>query len=65
MTDEQKAAYVFAQSVCALAKVEAMKAENMQREAEGKSMAYDEVAFVSVIEEYGIHNNAMITLFHG
>ena len=35
MTDEQKAAYVFAQAVAALSEVEGMKAENMQREVLG------------------------------
>ena len=63
MTPEQRAAYVYAQSVCALAEVEGMKAENMQRDALGQSMAYAEEAFIAVIEKYGIHHNSVLTLF--
>ena len=65
MTDEQKAAYVFAQAVAALSEVEGMKAENMQREVLGQAMAYRRIDFQGVIEEYGLHNNGLLTLFHG
>lgn len=64
MTNEQKAAYVFAQSVAATAAIEGMKAENAIRESEGKSLAYDGPAFLAVIEEYGIHHNGVLTIFH-
>lgn len=63
MTQEQEAAYVFAQSVCALAEIEGMKAENMQREFLGKAMAYDAGAFVAVIKKYDIHHNAVLGTF--
>jgi len=64
MTGQQKAAYVFAQAVCALAEIEGLKAENMQCEAFGIPMAYDEDAFVAVIEKYGIHHNGVLTICH-
>ena len=35
----------------------AMIAENKQREFLGQSMAYDEKNFISLIEEYGIYHN--------
>ena len=35
----------------------AMIAENKQREIEGQSMAYTERHFIDLIEEYGIHHN--------
>jgi len=65
MTDEQKAAYVHAQSVAATAQIEGMKATNTERERDGKALAYDELAFQDIINEYGLHSNALITLFHG
>lgn len=36
----------------------AMIAENKQREHLGKSLAYDEKAFMDLIEKYNIHHNA-------
>jgi hypothetical protein len=63
--DIQKAAYVFAQAVAAQAEIEGMKAENTQREAQGYSIAYDAHAFLSVIERYGLHHNAIISLYNG
>jgi len=63
MTDEQKAAYVYAQAVCAIAEIEGMKALNMQRNVLGHSMAYDDEAFFGVIDKYGISHNAVLTTF--
>ena len=65
MTDEQKAAYVFAQGVAALAEIAGMTAENMQREHIGEAMAFTHGDYLAVIEKYGVHNNAIISLFHG
>lgn len=63
MTPEQGAAYVFAQSVAALAEIEAMKAANAHREMQGYSQAYDEGSFFAVIEKYGLHHNAILINF--
>lgn len=35
----------------------AMIAENKQREIEGKSMAYTEDSFIKLVDKYGIHHN--------
>ena len=48
------------QVACANAEIAGMTAENMQRAALGQSMAYDEAAFVAVIENYPIHHNAVV-----
>jgi len=64
MTDEQKAAYIFAQASCALIQAMGAFSENMQRNRLGQSVAYDENAFQGIIQEYGIHHNATIGLFH-
>lgn len=63
MTDEQKAAYVHAQSVAALAEIESMKALNTERESHGYALAYDEGAFFEVIDRYGLHHNALMDFF--
>lgn len=55
-----KAAYVIAQAVCALAEIEAMKAENKQREIEGNSPAHNYDAFFEVTNKYCIGHNAVI-----
>lgn len=64
MTPEQKAAYIIAQAACAMAEIEGMKAENMQRQQRGESMAYVEDDFIGIPDKYGIHDNAVIGLFH-
>ncbi|MEA3242868.1 MAG: hypothetical protein U9Q19_05430 [Pseudomonadota bacterium] len=63
MTPEQAAAYVHAQAVAATAAIESMKAANTLREMQGKTIAYDEQAFLSVLEQYGLHHNAVMTTF--
>ncbi len=60
MTPEQQASHVMAQSVAALAEIEGMKAENMQREVLGQSMAYDESSFLAVIKRYGLDHNTIM-----
>jgi hypothetical protein len=63
MTPEQKASYIFAQAVCAMVEIEAMKAENKYREMRQETIAYDEHSFMAVIEEHGIHHNAILKFF--
>jgi hypothetical protein len=65
MTDEQKAAYIYAQAVCAMAEIEAMKAENAFRQMRGESMAYNDESFLAVPEKYALHHNAVVSLFGG
>ena len=63
MTPEQKAAYINAQAVCTQAEIAGMVAENMQREHLGQSMAYDDKAFLDVVDKYCVSHNAVLTLF--
>ena len=65
MTDEQKAAYLNAQAVCAMAEIEAMKAENWMREMHGYTIANGEEEFLAVPDKYSLHHNSVMTLFHG
>lgn len=55
------AAFVFSQTACALIEMEAMKAANAERESQGYSLAYDEEAFLALIDRYAIHHNAVLT----
>ena len=63
MTPEQKAAYIFAQSVAAMAEIEGMKATNLERERHGDALAYDKMSFNNIPDEYGISHNAILMLF--
>ena len=63
MTPEQSAAYVQAQSVAALATIEAMKVENEIRRIDNEYPQYNYHDFMSVIERYGLHHNAVVTTF--
>ena len=65
MTQEQKAAYVFSQGICALAVLMAMNAENEKNKIEGAPPTYGQHAFTAVPEDYALGHNAVIGLFHG
>lgn len=64
MTDEQKAAYIHAQSICALAEIQGMIATNDRRKQLDLSVAYDEEAFLGVPGRYGLHHNQVCETFH-
>ena len=63
MTEEQKAAYVIAMTACAMIQAMSFNAANEQRAAKGEIQAYPEEAFAKLIEEWGIHHNAVIERF--
>lgn len=65
MTPEQKAAFVMARAAQLIAEVQGMTAENMQRAALGRPMAYTEEDFAVAIAHAGVNHNEVITLFHG
>lgn len=64
MTDEQKAAYVFAQAIAAQIEMQAMLAANEDRARRGEAQAYNEAAFLALSEKYGLYHNHLMTLFH-
>jgi len=51
------ASIISARTACALADIEAMKAENHNRANNGYSLAYGEEAFQKVVIEHRIGNN--------
>ena len=61
MNDEQNLVYIKSQLLCAEIEMNAMIAENKQREILGQSMAYTEDAFMKLIEKYGIYHNAIVS----
>lgn len=65
MTDEQKAAFVQAQAVCAMIECQGMLAANKEREDRGAALAYDEESFQNLINCYCIHQNDVIAFYQG
>ena len=65
MSPEARVAFIQAQCVCALARIEGMKAENQHRLSLGHSIAYDAEAFAAVESEYMIGHNAVIEYLRG
>ena len=62
---DRDALYVKSQIVCAEIEMNAMIAENKQREIEGKSMAFTEEHFMKLLEQYEINHNAVYSrLWH-
>lgn len=58
MDNERELLYFKMQLLQAEIRMNAMKAENMQREIQGDAMAYTEKDFMAIIDEYDIHHNA-------
>lgn len=65
MTPEQQAAYVIAQAACANAMIAAMQATNQACAAQGLAPVHTAADFVAVPDNYGLHHNSVLTLFHG
>ncbi len=60
----RQVAYVMAQTVAAAARIEAMKALNVERAGRGHAQAYNEGAFVQVIDDFGLHHNAVLSMLY-
>jgi len=67
MADPQtrNAAFLFSQSACALIEAMGMMAENRRRQFENIPPYYIEEDFKGLIEKYGIHHNAALTMLDG
>lgn len=64
MTPEQSAAYVIAMSACAAGKVAGMVAQNdSDKLVVGRYPTFNASDFNAVAEEFGIHHNAVMSLF--
>lgn len=54
MKTKEVIAFLYSQSICALAEIEGMKAANDERKHRGESMAYPEEAFLKVPKDFNI-----------
>lgn len=61
MDKTAEAAYVIAQSSCAMIEAVGMQVANKQRESVGKSPAYSEQDFYDLVEKYGISHNVIVS----
>jgi hypothetical protein len=64
MTPEQTAAYVQAQTACAMAEIASMHAANREREIQGFTHAYGEQSFREIPDEFGIGHNSVVSMFN-
>ena len=65
MTPEQLAALVYARVARALIRMASMQAANTERVERGYSIAYNEGAFLDVIEDEGLGENAVLLTLRG
>lgn len=63
MTPEQKAAFIMAQSACAMAKIGGMQASNMAAQAANEPLMYGPDDFDKVFEEFLIERRAVMGIF--
>ena len=61
MTEEQRIVYMQAHILCVQIEFEAMKTFNHERRSNGLADAYDEKAFMDLIENSQIGHNVCIT----
>jgi len=61
----QNIAYVDSQIACAYVELEAMKAENSQRERQGQALAWNYDEFFSLIIKYQLGHNSVLSNLHG
>jgi len=61
MNEQQRIVYMNAQILCCQIEFEAMKSANHVRRSENLADAYDEKAFMDLINRNGLGHNACIT----
>lgn len=60
MNLEARVAFIHSQIICALAEIEGMKADNLQKQIRGEYPIYGKEDFENVTLRYGIHHNGVI-----
>ena len=60
MNREERMVFMITQCLCAFAEIQGMLALNQERISQGYALGYDEAAFLSVIEKYGLGSNQVI-----
>lgn len=65
MDEQQRAAFLNAQTACAMIEAMGMAADNQARAFHNEPPAYAKGAFDALIDQYGIGHNAAVTWLHG
>ena len=63
MTNEQKAAFVIANSVAVLGELLGMHHENAHRQHRGETNAYTEEQFIELANSRGLDWNSLVSIF--
>lgn len=61
----QRVAYTISNAIGGLIEAMGMQAKNQERLSEGKTIAYDDVAFINIVEDRGLHHNSLMTQLYG
>ncbi len=61
---DTRVAYVMSQVVCAQIEMEAMKAANRECQNKGEPDAFDQKAFMELLQKYPIGHNAVISFLN-
>lgn len=65
MNEEQRAAFLIAQSAAAMIEAMAMASTNQHRAFDNEPPAYERGAFLDLIDRYGIGHNAAVSWLTG
>jgi hypothetical protein len=65
MNEQERCTYINSMATCAMIRAMGMQAENRFCEAHDETPIYREKDFNALIEEYGIHHNAVLTQMRG
>lgn len=65
MNEEQRAAFLIAQTACAMIEAMGMVADNQMRAFSNEPPAYTKGAFDALIDRYGLGHNAAVTWLLG
>lgn len=65
MNEEQRAAFLNAQTACALIEAQGMTADNQRAVANGVQPEWAKHHFDALIDRYGLGHNAAVTWLHG
>lgn len=61
MNTNEKAAFIQSQATAAMIEAMGMQALNEHRKSLGQTIAYDDEAFVNLIEKYGLGHNSVLS----
>lgn len=65
MNTDQRIVFIRSQTVCAMAEIEGMKADNIDRQSRGESLAYYGDDFNRIPGTYGLEHDQVIAYLMG